>query len=69
MTDEERRKMLQERIDIVSKSAEKIYDLMSPGMVIEVRLFDSPIISPTGPQKRRSLYLIRPAMFVQIKQE
>ena len=59
----------QRRISSIMDAAALIYDLMAPGMTIEIKLEEPPaIIAPNVTPKVKRLYITRPLMCLEIKE-
>ncbi len=68
MTSEQRAQETKRRLDAISLHAEALYELMYAGMIIEIKISDSPIIvAGTPAMKTRRLYIMRPASHLTIK--
>ncbi len=67
MTPEQRKVELNRRLDAISIHAEKIYDLMVPGMTVEVEISGSPIVVPGGVKRMHRLYIHRPLAYIKVR--
>lgn len=65
----QRQAEIQRRIQAIAEHAANLYDLMEPGMAIQVSLEEMPaIITPNaGPPKVKRLWITRPMMYLEVK--
>lgn len=59
---------IQRRLSAIMDCAATLYDLLEPGMTIEVKLEEPPaIITPNRPPHVKKLYITRPIMVLEVK--
>lgn len=64
---EDIQKEIKRRIEAIMDSAAILYDLLEPGMTVEVKMEESPaIIMPNKPPRVKRLYITRPACCLEV---
>ena len=66
MDEGKRQEEVKRRIALITDHAEALYDLLDPGMTVEIKIRANVIVAPNKPPQMKKLLITRPAVWLGI---